>query len=55
MRDHGDREATRVMLAELRRLETWLSRAEGYGKDYGEACDRAIELRNRLGLSPYAS
>lgn len=54
MIDVADREATRIMLAELRDLESWLARAVLVNTDYANACDLAIELRRRLGL-PEAS
>ena len=47
----ADREAIRVMRKELRELEHWLYYADNTtSDDYINACDRAIELRTRLGL-----
>ena len=48
--DAGDREAIRVMRAELTRLETWISSAGDFPPAYREAVDRAVELRQQLGL-----
>lgn len=46
----ADRESIRTMRQELREIENWLCHANGLGPDYAVACERAIELRKRLGL-----
>ena len=51
MMNYADREATRVMLEELRHLEDYIRNATSTTReDYAIAVDRAIELRKRLGL-----
>ena len=47
----ADREAIRVMREELIELEKWMANCPfTLSEDYATACDRAIELRKRLGL-----
>lgn len=53
-RHTADVEANRIMREELRRLEQWMALAPvSNTDDYANACERAIELRKRLGLPAY--
>lgn len=48
----ADKESIRVMLAELRELQDWISHAEitTDNEEYTAAIERAQEIRKRLGL-----
>ena len=46
----ADRESVRVMREELRRILSWLAGANTLSPDYAPLCERAQDLRTRLGL-----
>ena len=52
MNDYGDKASIKIIRDELRTLETWLREAtNSLSDDYIGACDKAIELRRKLGVS----
>ena len=52
MMDYGDKASIEIIRKELSEIESWLLHAaNATTDDYGEACDRAIELRRKLGIT----
>ena len=50
--DYGDKASIEIMRKELRTLDDWLRHAtNSTTDDYAIACDRAIELRRKLGVA----
>jgi len=50
--DYGDKASIEIIRKELRALDDWLRHAtNSTTDDYAIACDRAIELRRKLGAA----
>ena len=50
--DYGDKASIEIIRKELRTLDDWLRHAtNSTTDDYSVACDRAIELRRKLGIA----
>ena len=50
--DYGDRASIKIIRSELREIEAWLLHAtNSTSDDYAVACERAIELRRKLGIT----